>query len=75
MFLFIYQGHYNAWETREMRTKILVGNVEGFVPVSSHVGVVVDKFLLQQISFEYLPFPCKFVIPTTAPFSLNMLSS
>jgi hypothetical protein len=38
----------------------------GFEPCSSHVGSVVDRATLRQVSSEYFGFPCHSFIPLTA---------
>jgi hypothetical protein len=41
----------------------------GFEPCSSHVGSVVDRAALGQVSSEYFSFPCHSFIPLIAPQS------
>jgi hypothetical protein len=44
----------------------------GFKPRSGHVGFVVDKVALRQVSSGYFCFPLPIVIPPTAPHSYNL---
>jgi hypothetical protein len=43
----------------------------GFDPRSSHVGLVVDKVALEQVSSEYFEFPCQFSFHQTLHHHLS----
>jgi hypothetical protein len=73
--------NYTCWgfmilqiSLQDMLTAIQLLRGPGFEPEPGHVGSVVDRVTLRQVSSEYFYFPCRSFIPLIAPKSSSSIT-